>query len=137
MQTNYEFTTCSNKLTIKYHTTGKSALSQYYRGFRSYYELVDVPSTCSNAVITVATTTTAIVPTYPATGEVFSTITGTDQLGGLRPCVLPFKSDNTMNDECLLDSSTNEYWCSLTSDYNVNKERVINSYFLPFNIGWS
>ncbi len=35
---NYEFTSCSNRLTLSYQTGMKDGSQMYYRGFRAYYE---------------------------------------------------------------------------------------------------
>ena len=128
-QSSYEYISCSNKLTLTYQTGSLTYLQDYYRGFRAYYELIDLPVTCPNW----ATKTTQIPPitssyappTYPVTKEVFSTILATDELMGAQKCSIPFKFNGAMVDKCLKDESNNgKFWCSTTPDYDQNKQKV-------------
>lgn len=121
----YEFISCSNTLTLTYTTGNTDGLQDYYRGFRSYYEIIDLPSTCSGASTTPSIPTTSYFPpTYPVSKEVFSSVLAIDSLNGMGTCSFPFKYQGEMKDKCLLDSTSGKYWCSTTPDYDKDKQMV-------------
>ncbi len=126
-QDNYEFISCSNSLSVRYVSGPKNLLQDYFRGFRAYYELVDKPSSCNvdgEVTTTQGITSTYIPPTYPVSNEVFSTVLGVDELMGEAKCVFPFKYQDSMVDKCVKDNGGDKYWCSTTSDYDSDRQKV-------------
>ncbi len=48
---------------------------------------------------------------------------GTDESGNSKSCYFPFKYNNALYDSCInLDQE--DYWCSTTSDYDRDKQRI-------------
>ena len=53
--------------------------------------------------------------------------------GNGKPCVFPFILDGKTNYECIKTSDRDNYWCSTTANYDLNKEwGYCQSYFKLF-----
>lgn len=125
-QDSFEFIGCSNELTLTYQTgAGGNYLDSIYRGFRAYYELIDIPNTCGNVLTTTnAPTTEYVPPVYPGTTDIFSSVLATTSLLEVKPCYFPFEYNGQQYNKCAKDGSSDEYWCSTTKDYNKDKQKV-------------
>ena len=125
-QDTFEFIACSNELTVSYQTgAGGNEIDSIYRGFRAYYELIDVPNTCSNVLTTTNVPTTQYQPpVYPGTSDVFSSVLATTSLLEVKPCYFPFQYNGQEYNKCVKEASSDEYWCSTTKNYDSDKQKV-------------
>lgn len=131
----YEYVTCSNRLDLNYSTSAVSGLSHSYRGFKAYYELVDLPDTCENRPTTIPPpTTTYVPPTRPINEEIFSSVLATDQQNGIRTCAFPFKYNGKTYETCIKDDSNGEYWCSIVPDYTDISQKARCNQGLTANV---
>ncbi|CAF0748416.1 unnamed protein product [Brachionus calyciflorus] len=109
----YTFTSCSNNIDISYRTSNQQNTD--FRGFRAYYELVDLPTTCQNSLTTITSTTQAPLTT-PLNDDVNSQVLTSGGNANGRPCQFPFKYQNQNYETCIAEGSN--YWCSVTDNYD-------------------
>lgn len=124
---NYEYTSCSNQLTLTYKTDKKDGFQAYYRGFRAYYEAVDIPDSCDNQPTPKpsVSTTVYVPPTHPVTNDIFSTVLATNVLGGLERCYFPFTYNGVEQNSCVKsDDGSGSYWCSTTANFDADQQKV-------------
>ncbi|CAF0759624.1 unnamed protein product [Didymodactylos carnosus] len=121
-------TSCSDKVKIEF-TSNRQALG--YRGFKLYFQTIDVPSNWACAPTGFSTTTSTKGPP-PTTSKLppsilIQTYGGTTN-GSMQYCTFPFLHLNLLQSACLppetaptIGGSTDS-WCSLTENFDVDKQ---------------
>lgn len=111
----YSFTSCSNTATIEYKSS--TATSSLYVGFRAYYEVIDKQFDCPDTQTT--TTTKSSVTTTPSPLPLFSPILTTDN----QKCTTPFVYKQASYDNCINADNSNNYWCSVSGNADVDGKK--------------
>ena len=90
------------------------------------YEVVDIPEDCGNrpGPATSKSTTVYVPPTYPVSGEIFSSVLATNVLGGLEKCYLPFVYNGVAQSGCVRSEDGESYWCSTTPNFDSDRQKV-------------